>query len=45
MSGKGGGLLEHRVNQGSFAMINVGDDGNVADFVLRYWRVHSWVIL
>ena len=26
-------LLEHLVHQGGLAMVNVGDDGNVADIV------------
>ena len=29
-------LLEHFVHQGGLAMVNVGDDGNVANFILRY---------
>ena len=28
-------LLEHFVYQGGFAMVNVGNDGNITDFVLR----------
>ena len=28
-------LLQHFVNQGGLAVVNVGDDGNISDFVLR----------
>ena len=29
-------LLEHFVHQRGLAVVNVGDDGNVANFILRY---------
>ena len=29
-------LLEHLVHQGGFAVVNMGDDGDIADFILRY---------
>ena len=31
VSGKGAGLAEQLVNQGGFTVVNVGDDGDVAD--------------
>ena len=31
-------LLEHFVHQGGLAVVNVGDDGNVANFILRYHK-------
>ena len=34
-------LLQHFVNQGSLTVVNVGNDGNIADFFLRYHKKRS----
>ena len=31
-------LLEHLVDQGGLAVVNVGNDGNVANVILRYHK-------
>ncbi|GAA4773972.1 hypothetical protein GCM10023329_22470 [Streptomyces sanyensis] len=42
MGGEGTGLLEHGVDDGRLAVVDVGDDGDVADVVARG---HGWLAL
>ena len=36
------GLLEKAIEQGGFAMVDVGDDGNIANF---FWLVHILLLV
>ncbi len=42
---KGSALLEHEIDQSGLAMVDVGDDGDVTDFVILSIELHKYISL